>query len=48
MCRHKTMQTAMKLCPEYLKYIKDKSKSHGDYYSILKAYLDMQEKGDTL
>ena len=38
----------MKLCPEYLKYIKDEAKEHGDYYSLLKEHLDMEEKGDTL
>jgi len=43
MCMNKTMQEAMKLCPEYLKYIEMKANDNMEYYYLLKEYTYITE-----
>jgi len=37
-CNYKTMQEAMGICPDYLKYIEAKAIGNRAYYHLLKEY----------
>lgn len=44
MCMSKTMMKAMKLCPDYLKYIEIKAKNDTGYYRLLREYNESYRK----